>query len=127
MADASALAEYLAAGEQLTQYRPHLRGSTLHVPEVCDVEVVSALRRAVLRRVMTTPQMRELLLAYAELPLQRHRHLRLVGRAFELRDNFAPADSFYVALAERLEAPLLTADRRLATATRRRTEVPVLP
>jgi predicted nucleic acid-binding protein len=76
---------------------------------------------------MTAPQMRELLLAYAELPLQRHRHLRLVGRAFELRDNFAPADSFYVALAERLEAPLLTADRRLARATRQRTPIEVLP
>lgn len=127
MADASALAEYLAAGRRLTPYRPHLRASTLHVPEVCDVEVFAALRRSVLQRSMSARQMRELLVAYAELPLHRHRHLRLVGRAFDLFENFAPADAFYVALAERLEAPLLTADRHLARATRQRTEVAVLP
>jgi predicted nucleic acid-binding protein len=127
VADASAIAEYLAAGEELTPYRPHLRGSTLHVPEVCDIEVFSALRRSTHRGVMAPSQFRGLLLSYAELPLRRHRLLRLVGRAFELRENFAPADAFYVALAELLEAPLLTADRRLARATRQRTAVEVLP
>jgi predicted nucleic acid-binding protein len=99
----------------------------LHVPEVCDIEVFSAVRRSTLRGVIGNADAQQLMLEYAELPLHRHRHLRLVGRAFDLFENFAPADAFYVALAERLEAPLLTADRHLARATRRRTDVTVLP
>jgi predicted nucleic acid-binding protein len=127
VADASAIAEFLAAGSGITPYDEALMTGDLHVPEVCDVEVFSAVRRSTLRGAVEADDARQLLLEYAELPLRRHRHLRLVGRAFELYENFAPGDAFYVALAERLEAPLLTADRRLARATRQRTGVEVLP
>jgi len=38
----------------------------------------------------------------------------LMGRMWELRDTIAPYDAAYVALAERLDGPLITGDDRLA-------------
>jgi predicted nucleic acid-binding protein len=41
----------------------------------------------------------------------------VVAPAWELRDNLTIYDVAYVALAEAIQAPLLTGDRRLARAT----------
>jgi predicted nucleic acid-binding protein len=49
-----------------------------------------------------------------------------MSRIWELRDNHTPYDAAYVALAEALEAPLLTADRRLARAPGTATEIQLL-
>lgn len=58
--------------------------------------------------------------------LRRIDHVGLLSRAWELRHNVSFYDSLYVALAELLEAPLLTLDRRLARAARDATAVTVL-
>lgn len=50
------------------------------------------------------------------LPLERARHRLLAARCWELRDNLTVYDAAYAALAEALQCPLLTADRRLARA-----------
>jgi predicted nucleic acid-binding protein len=42
-----------------------------------------------------------------------------ISRMFELRDNVTACDAAYVALAEALDARLLTRDARLASASRR--------
>jgi len=125
--DSSALIDYLLGGSPRSPFASVFRDGDLHVPEVCDVEIVSALRRPVLAGALSAHSMQLLLLDYAELPLRRHRHMRLVGRAFELRDNFSAADAMYVALAERLDASLATADRGLARATRFHTSLEVIP
>ncbi|HYZ40455.1 MAG TPA: type II toxin-antitoxin system VapC family toxin [Stellaceae bacterium] len=49
--------------------------------------------------------------------MHRYPHDLLLQRVWELRTNLTAYDAVYVALAEALEAPLLTRDRRLATAT----------
>ncbi len=51
---------------------------------------------------------------------------RCVARAWELRRNLTTYDAAYVALAEALEAPLLTLDRALGRAVVAQTDVPVL-
>jgi predicted nucleic acid-binding protein len=51
------------------------------------------------------------------LPIERVPHTALLERAWALRHNLTPYDAAYVALAEALGAPLLTADRRLARAS----------
>jgi predicted nucleic acid-binding protein len=48
--------------------------------------------------------------------LRRHPSRSLWPRAWELRTNLSAYDAPYVALAEQLDAPLLTADARLAKA-----------
>jgi predicted nucleic acid-binding protein len=48
--------------------------------------------------------------------LTRHAHEPLLGRVWALRQNFSACDAVYVALAEMLDASLVTCDRRLAHA-----------
>jgi predicted nucleic acid-binding protein len=48
--------------------------------------------------------------------LHRYPHDFLLPRVWELRESLTAYDAVYVALAEALDAPLLTCDRRLATA-----------
>lgn len=65
------------------------------------------------------------LIDLAEFPLQRYPHTLLLPRIWELRNNLTAYDAAYVALAEALDAPLLTRDQRLANAagTRARIEL----
>ncbi len=60
------------------------------------------------------------------LPVRRVPHVRLLPRCWELRRNLSIYDAVYVALAEALDLPLLTADRRLARAPGIRCDVEVL-
>ncbi len=57
------------------------------------------------------------------LPLRRVSHRVLLARCWELRDNRTVYDASYVALAEQLEATLVTADTRLAGAPGLRCEI----
>jgi predicted nucleic acid-binding protein len=59
----------------------------------------------------------------ALLSVSRVSHTPFLGRIWELRDNVTPYDAAYVALAEVMEAPLLTADARLSRAPGVRCEV----
>src|SRR6266852_3474696 len=52
----------------------------------------------------------------ADFPVHRYPHDFLLPRIWELRNNLTAYDAVYVALAEALEAPLLTRGRRLAAA-----------
>lgn len=53
----------------------------------------------------------------AELDLERYPHTPLLPRIWALRENLTAYDATYVALAEVLEATLLTSDQRLAAGT----------
>jgi predicted nucleic acid-binding protein len=63
---------------------------------------------------LTTRRADVALLDLADLPLERVAHAPLLSRCWELRDNLTPYDAAYVALAEAIAAPLVTADRGLA-------------
>jgi len=99
----------------------------LRVPALCDVEVAAGLRRALLRDLVSAERADEALVHYLLLPLTRHGHQGLLPRVLGLRSNFSAYDACYVALAELLDAELLTADERLARAVRTHTIVGVLP
>jgi len=53
----------------------------------------------------------------------RYPHGFLLPRVWDLRDNLTADDAVYVALAEALDASLLTRDRRLATVASRHVSV----
>jgi predicted nucleic acid-binding protein len=121
--DASVLATALGDdGEDGARARARIRGEDLAAPELIDLEVVSVWRR-------TLTDARRVALALAdldEIPLRRARHLPLLARCWELRENLTPYDASYVALAEALDATLLTADRRLGRAPGPRCEIEAL-
>ena len=91
-------------------------GVDLHAPTLCDVEVAAVLRRALLASSLTEERARHALIDYLDLPIARHGHQALLPRILALCFNFSAYDATYVALAEWLEADLLTADRALARA-----------
>ena len=108
---------------ELVQATVRLPGVDLHVPALCNVEIVSGLRRAAARRILTEPRAREAIRDYLDLPLTRHGHTSLLDRMFELRANLSAYDATYVALAEVIGAELLTADDGLARAVESHTRV----
>jgi predicted nucleic acid-binding protein len=102
-------------------------GTDLHVPALCDVEVSAALRRGLLAGLLTEDRAQAALADYTDLPLTRHGHQRLLARILSLRANFSADDATYVALAEQLRAPLLTADAALVRAVQTHRLVITLP
>jgi predicted nucleic acid-binding protein len=74
------------------------------------------LRRYVQRGAVTAERASEALQSFVALDLERYDHVPLLPRIWALRDNHTAYDAAYIALAEALHAPLLTADERLAQA-----------
>lgn len=114
--DASVVAEILLGSSDGRRIAEELLGGTadLHAPHLLDVEVTQVLRRAWLRGEMSEARGRLGLARLEELPIQRHGHLALLGRAWGLRGMVTAYDAVYVALAEVLGGRLLTRDGRLA-------------
>lgn len=90
----------------------------VHVPELLDAEVVAVIRRWTLRGWLAVDLGERAVAELGELALVRHRHAALRRRAWELRHRCSAYDAFYIALAEVLDAELLTTDTRLARAAR---------
>jgi predicted nucleic acid-binding protein len=88
----------------------------LHAPHLLDVEVTSAVRRLVLSKRITAADGAERTRGLAQLPLRRYSHLQLLDRVWELHPTVTVADACFVALAEALNVPLVTTDRRLGRA-----------
>ena len=117
--DASVLVEYLAGGEHVDQARERLldRAEALWAPHLVDAEVGHVLRRSVLRGEVKPRTASSALLDLTDLPLQRAAHVGLLERAWSLRPNLSFYDALYVALAERVDMPLVTLDARLEGAS----------
>jgi len=88
--------------------------STVHVPELFDLEVLHAFRGLEARDKLTPDRINGALRDLVDLRATRHRHESLRPRIWELRANLTTYDATYVALAELLDAPLLTSDRPLS-------------
>ncbi|MBC8363830.1 MAG: type II toxin-antitoxin system VapC family toxin [Actinobacteria bacterium] len=98
----------------------------LHAPYLIDYEIDHALGRLERHRSLAAGVVDDARGLFAVLPLNRHAHRHVAERAWDLRRNLSIYDASYVALAERLGVPLLTADRRLATAPGHNAEVIVV-
>ncbi len=116
--DASAVVS-LILGEQPQAFRVNERlerASSLHTVHLLDIEVLSALRRLVHRGELTESEAHDAIQFWERLSVTRYPHAALRERIWTLRDNLTPYDVSYVALAETLDAPLVTTDGRLARA-----------
>jgi predicted nucleic acid-binding protein len=111
--DASAIIELLLQTDLgvRVERRIYRDDDALHAPHLLDVEVLSALRRLVHTGEMLAERAEEAIEDLALLRSIRHGHLDFTTRAWELRQNLTAYDAMYVALAESLNATVLTCDR----------------
>jgi predicted nucleic acid-binding protein len=128
VADASAVAEVLLRKQTADAIAARLfdSGLALHVPHLLDVEVARVIRRHAAVGEIVAERGQELLADLLSLPLQRHPHDWLLPRVWELRHNLTAYDAVYVALAEALDAPLVTRDRRLAGSSGHQARIEVM-
>lgn len=126
--DASALLEFLLQTPLGSRVEIRLfRGEDeFHAPHLVDVEVVQGLRRLVRAGEVSSGRAGEAVADLTELDLHRHAHLDLLGRAWKLRDNISAYDAMYVALAEAIDAPIVTCDGPLAKAPGHRARIEVI-
>lgn len=93
------------------------RGGPVAAPHLVDAEIGQGIRGLALRGVITLTDAERSRASAELLVTARFAHRPYGARAWQLRDNVSFYDGLYVALAEHLGAPLLTADRKLAGAT----------
>jgi len=99
---------------------------TLHAPHLLDLEIAQVLRRFTAAGTITARRGEEALEDLADLTIHRYPHAPLLSRIWELRGPLTAYDAAYVALAEALDAPLLTCDARLSAARGHQARVEVL-
>jgi predicted nucleic acid-binding protein len=116
--DASALIELVLNTPTGQLIADHISdpATSLHAPHLADIEVTQALRSYVREGDIDAETAAIALDDLRALDLQRHAHEPLLERVWEMRDNLTAYDAVYVALAEVLDARLLTCDGRLARA-----------
>ena len=93
------------------------------MPHLVDVEVAQALRRLAAAGEIDAERGLMALADLADFPVRRYPHDFLLTRVWALRNNFTAYDAVYIALAEALDASLLTCDQRLAAAAKRHVRV----
>lgn len=98
------------------QARSALREGAVACPHLVDSEVASALRAQVQRGEVEADDAGHALETWGRLGVERIGVRGLLPRIWELRENVSAYDATYVAVAEVLESPLVTADSRLARA-----------
>lgn len=115
--DASVMVEVLLRSDvgEASRVRLAQRGEGLHAPHLLDLEVANALRHCLRRRRIDNRRGGEALADLTAMSIERHGHQPLLERIWQFRHNLTAYDAAYLALAERLGAPLLTLDSRLAS------------
>jgi predicted nucleic acid-binding protein len=112
--DASCLYEVVADTAQAEQVRRRLAVDPDHAaPHVVDAEVLGIIRRDRLLGRLDETAARQAMEDLRDWPAERFGHRMLLARAWELRDRVRTWDALYVALAEALDATLITLDERL--------------
>lgn len=97
--------------------RRRLATERLAAPHLVDAELLHTVGRQLRRGAIEAAHASQAVRTWQRLGVQRFPVVGMLDRVWELRHNVTAYDATYVALAEELECPLLTADRRLVGAT----------
>ena len=125
--DASVLLPAISEqGEAGQAARDRIGRQPLMAPELIDCETASALKGLERSGRLPSDLARLKLRELALLPIERFPHWPFLYRIWELRHNLSVYDASYVALAEALRAPLVTADSTIAESSAINCEVELL-
>jgi predicted nucleic acid-binding protein len=126
--DCSAMIELLAAKTQTGDAiaRRVTSAQTLYAPYVLDAEVLSALLGLRRGQKISEQQADAALSSYRAFPLERQDVLPLWPRLKSLHAHLSAYGAQYVALAEALHVPLITADARIKRSGAARCKVEVI-
>jgi predicted nucleic acid-binding protein len=124
--DASAALEMLIRTPLGVRHTERIGREDVHAPHLIDVECLSVLRRLTFSGGLSIGTAEAALQGLREWRLERHELTPLLPRIWELRNSLCAYDAGYVALAEALEAPLLTCDARLSRAQGHRAKIELL-
>ncbi|MGH7882317.1 MAG: type II toxin-antitoxin system VapC family toxin [Candidatus Dormibacteraceae bacterium] len=94
-----------------------LAGVRLLAPDLMPYEVTNTLRRHVFRGMIDISTAVSAHLDLTESSFELYPYSSLAERIWELRENLTSYDAAYVALAELMNAPLITLDSRIGRAT----------
>jgi predicted nucleic acid-binding protein len=115
--DASAVVALLSDGGGIGDWVESVIAETrLFAPELMPFEAANILRRHSLAGIIDASSATLAHADLVDLPVDLVSHRVLADRVWELRSNVTVYDASYVALAERVSAPLVTLDGRLARA-----------
>jgi predicted nucleic acid-binding protein len=126
--DASCLFEVVASTPGADAVRTSLReDDDQAAPHLVDAEVLGVIRKHHELGRLDDTAAQQAVMDLRDWPGERFGHRSLLQRAWQLRATVRASDALYVALAEALDAPLLTADARLAGASGPRCEIRLAP
>ena len=115
--DASAAVALLTDGGEVGKFiATTMTANEIAYPSLLMYEVASALRRMCLSGTLVESVAQKALRDANALRGAVFEFEELADRAWQLRHNLTTYDAAYVALAESIDAPLLTLDARLAAA-----------
>ncbi len=114
--DASVVVHVLTGQSDANTFEIVVSGETA-APYLLDLEVIQGLKRRRLEGRLNDAEVLEAIADFASYPIERYSHELFLRRIWDLRHNVTTYDASYVALAEYLEVPLLTRDRRLANSS----------
>jgi predicted nucleic acid-binding protein len=117
--DASAAIDWLLqtpAGRKIEQ-RIFSRKESLHAPHLLDLEVAQVLRRLARENVISGQRANQAFDDLLDLRVARYSHFILLPRVWQLRQNLSAYDAAYIALAEKLDAPVISRDTGLSSAS----------
>ena len=129
--DASAVIEWLLQTSAAGAIEDRLFADTpesgaWYAPHLLDVEVAQVLRRRVASRRLSETRAREAIADLVSIPMIRFPHDPLLPRIWALRANLTAYDATYVALAEALDATLITCDAHLKSASGHQARIEVM-
>lgn len=115
--DASALFEVVADTPRAESVRTLMLDDDPAAPHLIDAEVTAVIRVQHRHGHLDDTAARQAVADLSSWPGRRWPHRPLLARVWDLRDNLRAYDALYVALAESLDAPLVTLDARIAGAS----------
>ncbi len=116
--DSSAMVALLADTGHTGEWVEQLRAEhDLVAPHLMPAEATNVLRRHVAAKLLEAHIAEDARVRLRDPSIELFPFAPFASRVWDLRQNVSAYDAWYVALAESLDAPLVTLDRRLSRAT----------